>query len=178
MSAAVVDENVPIVANDIIRAGSKLVPIAPQADDACRLAVVQRLRQLTTTGIIVIDDAGEVIQRYRGYLSGKGQPGLGDAFLKYLADNEFNSTKVSRIPLLKTCDGSYDAFPRDPDLKTFDLDDRIYVALVLASQRSAILLNAVDSDYSHHQAALTRHGVRVEELCPGLLKPGMERKAP
>jgi len=28
------------------------------------------------------------------------------------------------------------------------------------------ILNAVDSDWWHHQDALARHGVRVEFLCP------------
>jgi len=125
---------------------------------------------------VVIDDKSEVIRNYRQYLSGKGQPGLGDAFLKYICDNEYDATKVIRVRLDKEDDGSYAVFPKDSRLSAFDPADRIFVALVLACPQTTTILNAVDSDYSHHADALNRHGVQVEELCPGLLKPQERRE--
>lgn len=170
MNAAVVDENVPIVANDTVRISGDLAPLAPQADDVCRLAVVRKLRELVRNGIAVIDDAGEVMRKYRRYLNGKGQPGVGDAFLKHIADHEYNVSKVIRVALERDGDGNYAEFPADPTLSSFDPSDRIFVALALSAPKTTTLLNAVDSDYSQHRVPREKYGVRIEELCPGNLK--------
>lgn len=81
MNAYVVDENVPIVANDYVRAE----PRAPQADNTCRLACIQALRRAVKSGIIVIDDAGDILEHYRQHLRHHGQPGVGDAFFKHVS---------------------------------------------------------------------------------------------
>jgi hypothetical protein len=166
----VVDENVPIVANDVVRIDTKQPPQAPQASNQCRLAVIQRLRRITLSEQIVLDDVGFLIARYRRYLNGKGQPGLGDAFLKYVSDNEFNTEKITRICLAKDDAGGFTSFPKDSELDTFDRADRIFVALAIAAPAGAIIVNAVNSDYAHHKRALVRNGVNVEELCPNELK--------
>jgi hypothetical protein len=64
MKAYVVDENVPIVANDSVRREPK----APQADVACRLACVQMLLRIVKSGILIIDSVGEVLEAYLGHL--------------------------------------------------------------------------------------------------------------
>jgi hypothetical protein len=164
MSAAVVDENVPIVANDVTRMGGGLNPIAAQASDACRLAVVQFLRKLISSGVIVVDDGDLCISAYRRHLDGSGQPGTGDAFLRHLFENLYDERRVERVVLTSTS-GEFDAFPKDPALDTFDRDDRHYVALTLASTLDPILANAVDSDYGDHRQPLQNAGVNVVELC-------------
>jgi hypothetical protein len=170
VTASIVDENVPIVANDVARLSQRKQPLAPQADNKCRLAAIQRLRQIISSGHVLIDDAGSLLAGYRQYLSGKGQPGVGDAFLKYLADNEYNEQKVTRIALSINNDRTFAAFPEVPQLATFDAADRIFVALALTAPIDSTVVNAVDSDYSHHSQALVQFGVRVEELCPETLK--------
>jgi hypothetical protein len=130
----------------------------------------QRLRRITSNDRIVLDDVGLLIARYRRYLDGKGQPGLGDAFLKYVSDNEFNTEKITRVHLIEDDARGFASFPKDSELDTFDREDRIFVALAIAAPAGAIVVNAVDSDYAHHKKALARNGVRVEELCPSELK--------
>jgi hypothetical protein len=120
---------------------------------------------------LIIDDLGLLLSRYREYLSGKEQPGVGDAFLKYLADNEYNKRKVTRISLTSDSKHNFEAFPKIAELETFDHADRIFVALALSASVPSVIINAVDSDYSHHREALEASGVRVEELCPERLKP-------
>jgi hypothetical protein len=58
MKAYVVDENVPIVAND----SSRPEPKAPQADNTCRLGCIQALKGVVKSGILIIDTAGDVLE--------------------------------------------------------------------------------------------------------------------
>jgi hypothetical protein len=58
----------------------------------------------------------------------------------------------------------------DTALKTFDPSDRIYVALALAALERPHILNAVDSDYAEHKAALEAVGVRVDEISPQCIR--------
>jgi hypothetical protein len=163
----VVDENVPIVANDSLKNPRR----TPQANGACILSCIAILRTIVRQDTIVLDDFGEVLERYRRSLSGTGQPGTGDAFFKFLFDNQYNPDKVRRIVLNKNEDGEFEAFPTDQSLANFDRSDRIFVSLALTAPERPVILNAVDSDYSQHLRALTLAGVRVEELCPDCIRP-------
>jgi hypothetical protein len=166
MKAYVIDENVPIVANDNVRR----VRIAPQADDACRLACIRMLRKIVKSGLVVVDTAGEVIDKYRSQLQYRGQPGVGDAFYKHVVDHQFNQKKVRQTLVLKHDERGFEDFPAAEELATFDRSDRIFIALALASPESAEILNALDSDYSEHGEALTNVGVKVREICPQCIR--------
>lgn len=162
---AIVEENVAIVAND----SSRENPLATQANERCQIECIRTLRKIVKNGIAVIDDAGEIIMKYRQNLSGKGQPGVGDAFLKHVYDHQYNKRKVQRLVLSVDEHGHYIDFPKDPRLKNFDPSDRLFVALALASPKRAYIINAVDSDYSHHRQPLRSAGVSVIELCSDCL---------
>jgi hypothetical protein len=169
MTAVVVDENVPMVANDAVLVDQRKKPQAPQADDKCRRSCIDALLTAVKSGVIVLDDTNEVMTKYRRHLSGSGQPGVGDLFLKHLSDNLYNAKKVRQTALVKT-KGEFDAFPKGQALSSFDRDDRIFVALSMATPGKPPILNAVDSDYSHHLAALKSVGIKVKELCQHCLK--------
>jgi hypothetical protein len=127
----------------------------------CRSAAIDALNLLLKHGRVVIDDAGEMVEEYRPYCEPKGQPGVGDRFFYEMLMNY--TGKVERIRLQKRADGSFVDFPNDDDLATFDQSDRKFAA---ASRRArARVMNATDSDWLHHLAALERHGIRVEFVC-------------
>jgi hypothetical protein len=166
MSAYVVDENVPIVANDSVHPNPK----SPQADNLCRLDCVKALRQIVRSGILIIDTAGEVVNKYRRHLRPRGQPGVGDAFFRHIINHQFDRRKVRRISLARNAQAEFEAFPVDTALATFDPSDRIYVALAVAAPERPSILNAVDSDYAEHKAALEGVGVYVYEICPQCIR--------
>jgi hypothetical protein len=170
MKARIVDENVAIVANDVARITTKQSPMTPQADTKCRLASVRILRKIVHGGVAIIDDDGEVMMGYKKHLSRRGQPGTGDAFFKHLVESSYDARRVRQVHLPKLASGEFHHFPADPDLRTFDYDDRIYVALAKASVVKALIANSVDSDYRDHAVALKRNNVNVEELCQNCLK--------
>lgn len=161
MNSAVVDENVPRTANGH----------AEQANLKCRLACVQVLRGLVESGMVVIDAGGLIIDKYRKRLSHSGQPGVGDAFFRHVYDNQFNDQRVERAEIAADENRGFSEFPDDAPLSGFDRSDRVFVAVTLVSKHKPRVLNAVDSDWRDHKAALARHGVLVDELCPDCLRP-------
>jgi hypothetical protein len=165
MTAYVVDENVPIVAND----SSRPEPKAEQADVDCRLACVQTLNRVVRTGVLIIDTEDEVLEGYRKYLDFRGQPGAGDAFYRHVVDTNTTGKEFG------ASNGTFEALPAA--LSDFDPADQIFVVLALTAPERPHILNAVDSDYSEHRATLEGIGVHVQELCPECLKGAKAKKA-
>lgn len=157
MKRAVVDTNVPIVANGRSDdANGSGIPTA-----ACRLAAVDFLDELLKSGCLFLDLADEIQGEYRRYLNPAGEPGVGDRFYQELLRR--GPPHVRHVELPKASDGSYEDYPKDRDLVSFDPSDRKFVALSLRVKAPVVV--ATDSDWVHHKAALTRNGVRIRFLC-------------
>ena len=146
---------------------------APQAGRECVLACVLVLREIEASGIVCLDVGGAVLAEYSLHASPTGQPGVGDAFYRWLYLNKERRYRVRQVEIAAHARRGYEEFPSDSALESFDHDDRkfIAVAVVAGKRRRPPILNATDSDYSHYLNALQRHGVTVEELCPDILKP-------
>jgi hypothetical protein len=166
MSTFVVDANVPIVANG---------EADHVSDPKCVLASLAALRKLTKGGTLLLDSAGLILKEYRDsrHLRLSGQPGAGDAFVKWAHDNQANPRRCRRIAVTPNPDNDTDfvPFPDDPALAGFDRSDRKFVAVALASGSDPEILNATDSDWWHYRVVLEGHGVKVTFLCPDQMPP-------
>lgn len=150
-----IDTNVPLTANN-----------ASSAGPACVLAAIRRLRQLQQHEILVLDDAFLILREYHQKLSPTGQPGPGDAFLRWVLQNRSNPQHCHQIALHTEPDGTFAAFPTDPALASFDPADRKFVAAALTHPANPTIVNATDSDWHHAHADLMRNRVQVEFICP------------
>ena len=160
MPAVVIDENVPMVAN------RKYEKARPECVKACTEALRQSRGQ-----VILVDDGQRLFRKYRGKLSVTGQPGPGDAWFKWLWNNRDNRRRCRQIPItpIGGSDLDFEEYPADPDLTTFDPDDRIFVAVAIASGLNPEILNAADSDWWPLRAAFARNGVTIRFLCEDLM---------
>ena len=149
-----IDTNVPLAANG-----------KSDAEPACVLAAVQRLMQLRAGEKLVLDTGFLILKEYQNKLSPTGQPGVGDAFLLWAWRNHTNPQHCDLVALELAEDGSFAAFPADPDLAAFDLSDRKFVATALTHNANPPIVNATDTDWHKDHTPLTRNGVRVEFLC-------------
>lgn len=159
MNAVVIDTNVLHVANNN----------APQAGPQCVLDVVRRLVHVQFSERVCLDSTRFILSEYiQQRLSFSGQPGMGDAFFKWLFDNQANHDhcEVVEIHPPDSAGTSFAEFPDDPALAAFDPSDRKFVAVARASASEPPVLNAVDSDWWIHRDSLAKHNVRVEFLCP------------
>lgn len=156
----VIDTNVPLVANGL----------HPPASDDCIRACTQVLSEVRS-GLIVIDDDGLILAEYKNHLSHRGQPGVGDAFFKWLWDNQANPHRCRRVPITydAECGRDFLEFPDDPDLHGFDHSDRKFVAVAIASGINPAIVNAADTDWHIFRTPLERY-VRISFICPELME--------
>lgn len=162
----IVDTNVPIVANRK----------TPQASPQCVLVCVKKLQEIMTPQqhILVLDNKWLIITEYKNKLSPTGQPGVGDAFLKWVLTNQNNPSRCQLVEITPTEDKNFKEFPEDESLLKFDLSDRKFVAVALVHPEHPPILNASDSDWSHFKTDLAAYGVQVIFLCPELMPAEVE----
>lgn len=156
----IIDCNVPIIANGKHDAAS------PECVERCIDSLLSAQAQ-----VVLIDDNYLIFREYRKYLSHGGQPGVGDAFFKWLWDNQANLHCCRQVAITPDEDGDrvFKEFPADADLAGFDRDDRKFVAVALASGEQPWILNGSDSDWWHFREPLERNGVRISFLCMELM---------
>ncbi|MEK6286252.1 MAG: hypothetical protein AABO57_10965 [Acidobacteriota bacterium] len=159
MAALVVDTNVAVVANS----GSR------QASDTCFLVCVERLGRITSDeDKLVLDDMWRIIKEYQNNLQPSGkQPGIGEAFLKWVLTNRENPQRCDliRINQMGNDDTEFVEFPDSPELDGFDRSDRKFVAVALSHPDNPTILQAVDSKWWPFRHSLQASGVSVEFIC-------------
>ena len=153
------DTNVAVVANGA----------AEQAGPDCVDACIEALANVRSARRVVLDDQRHIISEYLRNLSPSGQPGPGDAFFKWLWENQANERHCVTVAVTADPVRGYCEFPEDPALASFDRDDRKFVAVARAVGTDPPILNASDTDWWNHREALQSFGVRVEFLCPELM---------
>lgn len=147
------DTNVLVVAN-----GS-----TPHVSDQCRETCIDLLDRVRVGNTVLVDSSDEIMQQYLGNLSVVGQPGVGDAFFKWLWDNQGYAELLTRIDVHPAPPPQWFVeFPADPRLAGFDASDRVFVAVALASTWNPIIFNASDSDWWIYVVALEDCGIQVE----------------
>ena len=168
----VVDTNVPKAAN-----------LATQPDpdsdvpDACVLACIEAVNHVIKKRGLIIDSGDEIIDEYRQRLSMKGQPGVGDFFMKWVHDNRWSLPDSQRVAITKNGD-SYDQFPEHDGLNDFDKSDRKFIAVANAygKKKKAPILQAVDSKWWGWKVALDEVGIEVIFLCEEYVKSKYTQK--
>lgn len=133
---------------------------------ACVLVCTRLLLDIQRNGVLALDDRFEILREYLGQANEHGQPGVGDAFLKWAKSNEYNPERCIRVPITPHPDRKWEEFPDADDVAAFDPSDRKFVAVALAHPDRPPVHNAADSDWHEHYDALTGHGVRIVQLCP------------
>jgi hypothetical protein len=104
------------------------------------------------SGVVVsIDDKQEIFTEYFKYASRSGQPGIGDAFAKYLWDHQFDNSKCE---IVKT---------EFHEHWTCSIT-RLVIEQVLASRNNPVICNACDGDWKENKALLDEYNVKILEV--------------
>lgn len=156
MAEVVIDTNVLLVAS------RRHDGVSPQCVQAC----VKRLLQVQRRERVVIDDAHRILGEYQRKLDANQGKGVGEAFLKWLLQNQANCQRVRRVPLTERAADDFAEFP-DPALASeFDPPDRKFAAVAHAHPKKPPVLQATDSKWLRWHGRLRAQGIRVEFLCP------------
>ena len=126
------------------------------------------LHQIIQNGHIVLDDKWAIIREYMNKLSSSGQPGVGDAFLRWILTHHSNPSRCTCVAITPKANDSSDfhEFPDHPGLKNFDRSDRKFVAVCVAHPLHPPIYQASDSKWWGWKEALEECEVHVEFLCP------------
>lgn len=132
---------------------------------ACQYACVDLLEKLTrlkSKYTILLDDCELIVDEYKRHLNYRGQPGIGDAFFKYLHDHKYSGDRVALIRVTQNDDDrrGFDELPEN----TFDKSDRKFLAVAVVG--NGTVFNAMDPDWHEHKNFIAGLGVIVEQLCP------------
>jgi hypothetical protein len=153
----VVDTNVAAVANNRSTMSAR-----------CALECIRALDHLMAHGRLALDEGWLILSEYKDNLSASGQPGVGDAFLKWVLRNHANPARCARVRITPRRDdpSSFEQFPDHQGLAAFDPDDRKFVAVAAAHPERPPILEASDSKWWGWKNALDECGIRVAFLCP------------
>ena len=154
----IVDTNVALVANGKMK----------KASGYCEVSCIDKLLEITGGKLkLALDDQRRIIDEYRNKLSPDGQPGVGDAFLKWVEINWANPKRCVRVPItpIEGSETEFKEFPDDPALQNFDRDDRKFIAVALAHFEKPPILQAMDKQWWELRDALHRNCVKVEFIC-------------
>lgn len=153
----IIDTNVALVAN-----------AEADVSEECVLACIKELKETMENGSIALDDQWRIIREYMHKLSSSGQPGVGDAFLKWVLTNQANPDRCKLVTITPKDDDELDfiEFPKHKGLENFDRSDRKFVAVSAAHPEHPPILQAVDSKWWGWKEALSECGIEVIFLCP------------
>ncbi len=165
--ALVLDTNVLLVANGRHTGAS----------DECRVACIERLLGVQQNGVTVLDDAHRILTEYRRKTRPNQPKEPGDAFLKWLLQNQANQDRVQTVAVSETSPNWFAEFADDNLQARFDPSDRKFVAVAMAHPARPAVAQAADSKWLAWQGELQAMGVAVELLCPEDLNQAQSRKA-
>lgn len=159
-----VDTNVPKTANLSVTPDQIPDDLVP-----CVFACVEAIYHVINRRGLVIDAGDAIFDEYRRQLKLKGQPGVGDAFMKWVHDNRWKLAEVDRVPITPKAD-SYEEFPDHEGLRDFDPSDRKFIAVANAHPEKPPILQATDSKWWGWREALASVGIVVHFLCPDYIE--------
>lgn len=138
------------------------------ASPSCVAASARALLSVVKSGHVFVDDGGRIVAEYRNNLSAKGQPGPGDAFLKWLLTHEWGGERVTRVSITPTEDDDEDfvELPKPPRGVRYDPSDRKFLAVAAAHTEQPPILQSFDSKWWGWTEALAKAGVDIHFVCP------------
>ena len=167
-SRCVVDTNVPKTANHAINPDK-----IPDELVDCVLECVETIEHIRKTRGLILDSDGQIFNEYRKQLSMSGQPGPGDAFIKWIHDNMGNFPHSNFVKLTKE---SFDLFSRNKKLRNFDQSDRKFVAVSNSHPQKPAIVQGTDSKWWGWKDGLLEEGIDVIFLCPQYIQAKYKKK--
>lgn len=163
----VVDTNVVATAN-----GAN-----PVAGATCKLTSAEALRAVMKHGHLYMDNDGLILDEYLQAV-GAGQPEPGGAFVRWVLQNQWAASRVSRVAVTPQTDGptGFKELPAPKAGTTYDASDEKFLAVAAAHPERPAILQAFDSKWWGWQESLKECGVSIHFLCPSEIEEKYQEK--
>ena len=153
----VIDTNVAATANGA-HEGASL---------ACVVSSGRALQEVMGDGHLFVDADGLIVDEYRRVLDASGEPGPGDAFLKWVMTHEWSEQRVTRVAITpRSLGAGFEELSTPPIGVSYDPSDQKFLAVSAAHDDRPPVLQSLDSKWWGWRVALANDGVRIHFLCP------------
>jgi len=151
--SVIVDTNVAFVANGH----------SEKASPECVINCIEHLEGIIkyNNKKLVLDNQRQIIKEYEQELR-KGEPGFGNAFLKWVLNHYWESQYCELINISL---GGLNELPDDPELGKFHKHDMKFIAVSIVHPDHPPILQAIDSPWWGFKDALERNGIKVDFIC-------------
>jgi hypothetical protein len=136
----------------------------------CAASCALALQTLAASGRVVIDQGWEILNEYSRIASPRGQPGPGDAFLRWVLTNQANPSRCLQVRIRPHNDRGYEEFPPCEHLEGFDANDRKFVAVAVTAGPDIEIFVALDRGWWTFRNVLRDCGLRIRYLCEDQLR--------
>lgn len=159
MKYVIIDTNVPMKAAENIFQ----LDIDRKCSTAC-LGFIKKL--LSSKDIVLLDSEGDILKEYLNQLKKYSgiQDNIASTFFKWVLQNRC-SDRVNVYNITKTGENTYNEFPDNPKLASFDFSDRKFVALAKAHPSHPPIYDGSDTDWWIFRQELNEEGIEVIFLC-------------
>ncbi len=151
------------------------------ASVSCTQRCQRRLLEIQRSGRVVIDDQYRILGEYgRQFLDRRRQPGVGQAFFKWLHNNQGVAERCERVELTEVEgeEHTFVEYPGDPAPSDFDPPDRKFIAVAAAHAQRPPIAQALDSKWWGAREAFTAVGLTIEFLCEEEIASAYAKKFP
>ena len=144
----------------------------------CVVASAKALQAVMKRGHVFLDADGRIVDEYRGNLRAQGQPGPGDAFLKWVLTHEWGGQYVTRVAITPKPGGQdeFNELPSPPNGTVYDPSDRKFLAVAATHSDHPPILQSFDSKWWGWQSALAEVNVAIHFLCPQAIEAKYREK--
>lgn len=151
----IIDTNVPLTA----------LPETANLSNECVLKCIELLNEIDDDKhTIVIDNRYIILKQYDGNIKNL-KPNLANRFLKWVFTNITNSERVKQIPVEHSNDSVFEGLPETIYDSEFDRADLVFVAVSMANDNKAPIVQAADAKWIGWEEMLTKEGVKVNFIC-------------
>lgn len=153
MGEIIIDTNVPLVASD---EGPESMVTCPQI---CRDFLDDLFLGVNA---LVLDDMRLILGEYERAIKGNDQNSYSRQFLKWIYANE---SRIKTVVITQIDAYNFEEVPDSIIQAGFDNSDRKFIAVAVANQHKAPIVQASDSKWIGWEAVLRENGIHVEFLC-------------
>ena len=148
------------------------------APASCVAASARALAEVMKSGHLFVDQGGLIVDEYRSNLHARGQPGPGDAFLRWVLTHEWGGRRVTRVPITPRHEDPTDFAELAAPLPgtTYDSSDRKFLAVAAAHPEHPPILQSFDSKWWGWRASLASANVTVHFLCEKAIEAKFDEK--
>jgi hypothetical protein len=146
------------------------VPIIAQGDsdytEDCQERCAHFMESIKyETHIVVIDSDYDLLVEYEKNATRYKQDSYLREFVKWLHRHKDNSSKVKKVNISQDSEKGYIEVPQNLHALNFDWSDRKFIAVAIANDKIAPIIEAGDSKWIGWESALNNEGISVDFLC-------------